>query len=65
MGYKYDAEKENLVRICQNQGTQTSSRQIIVTNVDFNLTTRKTTIFYTEKIGKRTIKKTFSYMGNK
>jgi len=64
MAYKYDAEKERLVKIAQNQNYQGPTEEIKINSVIFEETTRKITIFYTVIKGKRTVEKKFSYCGN-
>ena len=63
MAYSYDAEKEKLVRLCEEQGKETLRESFEIDNVKFDISTRKCTINYTKITGKRTIKKRFTYMG--
>lgn len=63
MAYKYDAEKEKLVKLCEKQGEETLRESFKINSVNFDISTRKCTINYTKITGKRTIKKRFTYMG--
>lgn len=63
MAYKYDAEKEKLVKLCEKQGEETLKESFKIDNVNFDISTRKCTINYTKITSKRSIKKRFTYMG--
>lgn len=63
MAYKYDAEKEKLVKLCEKQGEETLRESFKIDNVNFDISTRKCTINYTKITSKRSIKKRFTYMG--